>query len=117
MGISLVYLVYLEKPVELLFTTKLETDTEQFSTKFDDDDGPDVFVFFKETMEQFERSEPELFAGMVGNLSPQVAESLQNLIKVCEQHVRSEESKRVEQAGGYNFNPAAAVPTSFNFTR
>ncbi|KHJ99571.1 hypothetical protein OESDEN_00448 [Oesophagostomum dentatum] len=59
-----------------------ETDTEQFSTKFDDEDGPDVFVFFKQTMEQFERREPELFSVMVGNLAPEVAESLQNLIKV-----------------------------------
>ncbi|KIH66918.1 hypothetical protein ANCDUO_02753 [Ancylostoma duodenale] len=61
-----------------------ETDTEQFATKFDDDDGPDVFVFFKQTMEQFENREPELFAGMVGNLSPETAESLQNLIKRSE---------------------------------
>ncbi|VDM74493.1 unnamed protein product [Strongylus vulgaris] len=94
-----------------------ETDTEQFATKFDEEDGPDVFIFFKETMEQFERREPDLFAAMVSNLTPEVAESLQNLIKVCEQHVRSEESKRVEQAGGYNFNPTAAVPACFNFTK
>ncbi|EYC10152.1 hypothetical protein Y032_0057g2791 [Ancylostoma ceylanicum] len=31
---------------------------------------------------EFERREPDLFAGMVGNLSPETAESLQNLIKV-----------------------------------
>ncbi|VDK84367.1 unnamed protein product [Cylicostephanus goldi] len=53
---------------------------------------------------------------MVGNLSAETSESLQDLVKVCEQHVRSEESKRVEQAGGYNFDAAAAVPASFNFT-
>uniref|UniRef100_A0A1I7X3R1 Uncharacterized protein n=1 Tax=Heterorhabditis bacteriophora TaxID=37862 RepID=A0A1I7X3R1_HETBA len=34
---------------------------------------------------------------------------------VCEQHVKSEESKRLEQAGGYSFNAAAPVPSTFNF--
>ncbi|ETN79683.1 hypothetical protein NECAME_09667 [Necator americanus] len=131
-----------------------ETDTEQFSTKFDDDDGPDVFVFFKETMEHFLKLCVEAILrdltlvmtlkhsrSFVQNLRLQELSRhvlvfirtqlrpspifLQNessslsgwWYKVCEQHVRSEESKRVEQAGGYNFNPAAAVPTSFNFTR
>ncbi|KJH42704.1 Importin-beta protein [Dictyocaulus viviparus] len=93
-----------------------ETDSEAFTTTFDGEEGLDVFVFFKQTMEEFERNEPALFLKMVGNLSPQVAESLRNLIKECEQHVKSEESKQVEQAGGYNFDAAAGVPENFNFT-
>ncbi|VDM57181.1 unnamed protein product [Angiostrongylus costaricensis] len=94
-----------------------ETDSEAFTTKFDGENGLDVFVFFKRTMEEFERNEPELFLKMVGNLNPNMAESLQNLIKECEQHAKSEESRKVEQAGGYSFDAAAVVPESFDFTQ
>ncbi|VDP44255.1 unnamed protein product [Heligmosomoides polygyrus] len=129
-----------------------ETDTEQFKTLFDEDGAPDVFVYFKDTMEKFEQNEPELFATMVANLTPQESESLHTLIKasrctilsvfraiqkimpspagspihlqaekskqiVCEQHVKSEHSKQVEQAGGYNFGQAAGVPSEFNFAK
>ncbi|KAE9412783.1 hypothetical protein Angca_010131 [Angiostrongylus cantonensis] len=94
-----------------------ETDSEAFTTKFDGENGLDVFVFFKRTMEEFERNEPELFLKMVANLSPNMTESLQNLIKECEQHAKSEESRKVEQAGGYSFDAAAVVPESFDFTQ
>ncbi|KAJ1357617.1 hypothetical protein KIN20_015798 [Parelaphostrongylus tenuis] len=91
-----------------------ETASEAFPTKFDGEKGQDVFVFFKRTMEEFERNEPELFLKMVGNLKPNVAQSFQNLIKECEQHAKSEESKQVKEAGGYNFDAAAVMPESFN---
>ncbi|PIO74939.1 hypothetical protein TELCIR_03042 [Teladorsagia circumcincta] len=94
-----------------------ETDTEQFKTAFDEDTAPDVFVYFKNTMEKFEQAEPEIFQNMVHNLTTQQSTSLKELITICEQHVKSEESKQVEQAGGYDFKAAAAVPTEFNFAK
>ncbi|KAK6036995.1 HEAT repeat protein, partial [Cooperia oncophora] len=94
-----------------------ETDTEQFKTSFDEENAPDVFVYFKNTMEKFEQTEPEIFQTMVQNLTAQQQTSLKELITICEQHVKSEESKQVEQAGGYDFKAAAAVPAEFNFAK
>lgn len=92
-----------------------ETETEMYTTPLDEETAPDVFVIFKKTMEAFEQHEPTLFQQMVGTLDQKGQEGLQKLITVCAQHAQLEESKKVEQQGGYNFGQGE-VPTNFNFS-
>uniref|UniRef100_A0A0K0DPL2 ADP-ribosylation factor-like protein 2-binding protein n=1 Tax=Angiostrongylus cantonensis TaxID=6313 RepID=A0A0K0DPL2_ANGCA len=85
-----------------------EKEIETFTTKFDGENGPDVFALFKRTMNDFERNEPELYRKMVGNLSPNVAESFQNLIK---------DRGRLNNPVDASFDAAAVVFKSFDFTK
>ncbi|CAJ0955968.1 unnamed protein product, partial [Mesorhabditis belari] len=92
-----------------------ETESEAFVTPLDDEEtAPDPFVMFKKTMEEFERVEPALFNQMVSPLDEKGQEALRKLITTCAQHAQHEESKKVEQAGGYEFGKTE-VPTAFNF--
>ncbi|VDM62394.1 unnamed protein product [Angiostrongylus costaricensis] len=82
-----------------------EKEIETFTTKFDGENGPDVFAFFKRTMKEFERNEPELYLKMVGNLSPSVAKTFQNLIKVS---MSANSMQNLKDRGRLN-NPVDAV--------
>ncbi|CAI4226281.1 unnamed protein product [Auanema sp. JU1783] len=92
-----------------------ETESEQYTCCMDRENGPDVFITFKNCLEGFKVKDEVLFLQMVNNLSEEQQQELLALDKVCENHVKAEQSKLVRQRGGYSFNAEAEVPGNFNF--
>lgn len=66
-----------------------ESVTEKFETFLDKEDALDIFVYFKETIDELKHFEPELVASAVSSLNHRKLKSLQALIKECEQRVNS----------------------------
>ncbi|VDP59528.1 unnamed protein product [Heligmosomoides polygyrus] len=58
-----------------------ESVTEKFETFLDKEDALDIFVYFRETIDELKHFEPELFASAVSSLNHRKLKSLQTLIK------------------------------------
>lgn len=107
-------------------TQAFAPDLEEFTTPLDGPNGLDVFIVFKNVMEgrrvvrwtkcsAFEHDKVDLFKAMIADIDEANGTRLQNLITVCAQHEKAEESRRVEQAGGYSFDASAPIPAAFDF--
>ncbi|VDO66800.1 unnamed protein product [Heligmosomoides polygyrus] len=79
-----------------------KANVEEFKTRFDEYGIPEVFVYIKNTLTQFEQNEPELYATMTSKLSSQESESLHNLMQASacdEAYANFEHPRHFDQDG------------------
>lgn len=94
-----------------------KANVEEFKTRFDDYGIPEVFVYIKNTLTQFEQNEPELYATMTSKLSSQESESLHNLMQVCDEaYANFEHPRPFDQDGDDDVDEYSDAPIHFNFT-
>lgn len=90
-----------------------ETDLESFSTPLDKDDSDvDEYWVFKTIMQSIEGS--PWFSLLTGSLSADQRLEMQEVATLADQRHAAQESRRIQQSGGYNFQQVS-VPASFNF--
>lgn len=74
----------------------------------------DEYVVFKQVLEEVQGSNPMWYSILTGGLTGEQQKSLSDVIVLADQRRAAAESKRIEEAGGYNFNQQT-VPSCFNF--
>jgi len=92
-----------------------ETSLEAYTTPLDEDDCTvDEYCIFKEVLSNIQTSNPGWYTQLTGHLSEVQGKALNEVVTLSEQRVAARESKKIEQAGGYQFNQQT-VPGGFNF--
>ena len=74
----------------------------------------DEYVIFKQVLEEAQASNPMWYSVLTGGLSGDQVKALGDVIVLADQRRAAAESKRIEEAGGYNFDQQT-VPSCFNF--
>uniref|UniRef100_A0A915DG54 Importin N-terminal domain-containing protein n=1 Tax=Ditylenchus dipsaci TaxID=166011 RepID=A0A915DG54_9BILA len=93
-----------------------ETEVESYTTLLDAEEGGlNVFLDFKKIFQEVQTNNPPLFNALIAGLDQTKSEELQKLLTVCTQQENLDHSKKVEQQGGYKFNPETALPNNFSF--
>lgn len=93
-----------------------EDVTECYTTPLDDEDCLiDEYIVFKSTLSDLSASEPALYTAMMSVLDEKQHKALQAVFVLADQRKAQQDSKRIEQSGGYSFTVPASVPTKFNF--
>jgi len=92
-----------------------ETALEGYTTPLDlDNCQVDEYVIFKQVLEEAQASNPMWYSVLTGGLSGDQVKALGDVIVLADQRRAAAESKRIEEAGGYNFDQQT-VPSCFNF--
>jgi len=91
-----------------------ETLMETYSTSFDGD-LIDEFVAFKFCLISLETKNPAWYHALTGALTDQQRTALQEIYTFADQRKAVMESRKIENAGGYQFNDTN-VPSTFNFS-
>jgi len=93
-----------------------ETALESFITPLDDEDTcPDEYQIFRTIVTAMERENPQLYGRLTSDLTTENVKSIQEIFKLGEQRQEARRSKKIEEAGGYQFNQQS-VPGQFNFS-
>jgi len=92
-----------------------ETQLESYQTPLDADDCPDdEYQIFKQVLRNCEATDPSWFSILTNNLNQKQQQELQQIFTLADQRKAVDDSKKIEQQGGYVFNQQT-VPTNFNF--
>jgi hypothetical protein len=92
-----------------------ETSLEAYSTPLDEDDCPvDEYNVFKDVLGAIQNSNAAWYGQLTGHLSETQGTALNEVIVLANQRLAAQESKKIEQQGGYQF-AQATVPGAFNF--
>ncbi|XP_059055104.1 importin-7 [Achroia grisella] len=93
-----------------------ETALECYTTPLDEKDCTvDEFVKFRNTLTALSTSEPALYHALTSVLDEQQQKQLKAVLLLADQRKAQQDSKRIEQSGGYSFTVPAQVPTKFKF--
>ncbi|XP_014366576.2 importin-7 [Papilio machaon] len=93
-----------------------ESAIECYTTPLDDKDCPvDEYVNFKNTLLGLSAREPALYHALTSVLTEEQQKELNAVFVLADQRKAQQDSKRIEQSGGYSFTVPAQVPTSFKF--
>jgi hypothetical protein len=93
-----------------------ETALESYETPLDKEDTTiDEYLIFKSSIEQIEQADKVWYEQLVGALTEEQRKDIEEIFRLAEQRRAAAESKKIEQAGGYNFTQVQ-VPNNFNFT-
>ncbi|XP_072930858.1 importin-7 [Epargyreus clarus] len=93
-----------------------ETAIECFTTPLDEKDCPvDEYIRFKNTVTALSTSEPAFYHALTSVLSEEQQKQLNAIFVLADQRKAQQDSKRIEQSGGYSFTVPAQVPTKFKF--
>ncbi|CAH2035753.1 unnamed protein product, partial [Iphiclides podalirius] len=93
-----------------------ETAIECYTTPLDEKDCPiDEYVKFKNTLSALSASEPGLYHALTSVLNEEQQKQLNAVFILADQRKAQQDSKRIEQSGGYSFTVPAQVPTKFKF--
>ncbi|KAJ2954128.1 hypothetical protein O0L34_g2350 [Tuta absoluta] len=89
---------------------------ECYTTPLDETDCPvDEYVKFKNTLSALSTSEPALYHALTSSLTAEQQKQLNAVMVLADQRKAQQDSKRIEQSGGYSFTVPAQVPTKFKF--
>jgi len=92
-----------------------ETSLECFATPLDDEEDFDEFGCFKQCLLCLENENNALYSALISGLNEKQVESLKEIYLFADQRKAAQESKKIENAGGYKFEDKKEVPTTFNF--
>ncbi|XP_021185790.2 importin-7 isoform X1 [Helicoverpa armigera] len=93
-----------------------DTAIECYTTPLDEKDFPvDEYVKFKSTLHALSTSEPALYHALTSGLNEAQQKQLNAVFVLADQRKAQQDSKRIEQSGGYMFTVPAQVPTKFKF--
>ncbi|XP_063632992.1 importin-7 [Cydia splendana] len=93
-----------------------ETAIECYTTPLDDRDCPvDEYVKFKAALSGISTTEPALYHALTQVLDEEQQKQLSAVLVLADQRKAQQDSKRIEQSGGYSFTVPAQVPTKFKF--
>ncbi|XP_023937974.2 importin-7 [Bicyclus anynana] len=93
-----------------------ETAIECYTTPLDEDDCTiDEYIKFKNTLSNLSASEPALYHALTSVLTEVQQKQLNAIFVLADQRKAQQDSKRIEQSGGYSFSVPAQVPTTFKF--
>ncbi|XP_047523796.1 importin-7 isoform X1 [Pieris napi] len=93
-----------------------ESAIDCYTTILDMKDCPvDEYVKFKNTLSALSTSEPALYHALMGGLNEEQKKQLNAVFVLADQRKAQQDSKRIEQSGGYSFTVPAQVPTTFKF--
>lgn len=93
-----------------------ETPLESYTTPLDEADCPvDEYIVFKEVITKLSASEPAFYSALTVGLTGDQNKALQDIFTLADQRCAQQESKRIEQSGGYSFVVPPSVPTTFKF--
>ncbi|CAH8524755.1 unnamed protein product [Dicrocoelium dendriticum] len=91
-----------------------ETVLEAFETELDKSERDmDEYVTFYRVMTELEQTDPTWYGLLIGNLTAEQQTELKEVISTAVKCIQQKESKMIEQAGGYVFQPT--IPSSFDF--
>ncbi|KAL5113124.1 Importin-7 [Taenia crassiceps] len=89
---------------------------ESFETELDKEENEmDEYVTFYQLMTQMETGDSAWYQRLVSPLSDSEKSEFKEIAKTAVNCIAQKESKRIEKAGGYNFQQTD-VPSSFNFS-
>eukprot|EP00108_Taenia_solium_P003371 TsM_000162000 transcript=TsM_000162000 gene=TsM_000162000 len=89
---------------------------ESFETELDKEENEmDEYVTFYQLMTQMETGDAAWYQRLVSPLSDSQKAEFKEIAKTAVNCIAQKESKRIEKAGGYNFQQTD-VPSSFNFS-
>lgn len=92
-----------------------ETSLEAYTTPLDDEDCPvDEYNIFREVLGSLQTSNPAWYQQLTGHLSENQGKALTEVITLANQRQAAQQSKAIEQQGGYQFSQAN-VPGAFSF--
>lgn len=92
-----------------------ETALESFTTPLDEEDtAPDEYQIFRAIVTQMEQENPQLYKSLTSDLTTENVKSIQEIFKLGEQRQEARRSKKIEEAGGYQFCQQT-VPGQFSF--
>jgi len=92
-----------------------ESSLDSYTTPIDDEENSiDEYLFFKETLQQLESNQHEWYSMLINSLNEKQKKDIENIFVLGNQRKEAKESKKIEQAGGYQFNNQS-VPGQFNF--
>merc|ERR1712126_166245 len=95
--------------------TQYESSLDSYTTPIDDEENSvDEYLFFKETLQQLESNQHEWYSMLINSLNEKQKKDIENIFVLGNQRKEAKESKKIEQAGGYQFNNQS-VPGQFNF--
>merc|ERR1712126_131228 len=89
-------------------------DDSDFDDSDDEENSVDEYLFFKETLQQLESNQHEWYSMLINSLNEKQKKDIENIFVLGNQRKEAKESKKIEQAGGYQFNNQS-VPGQFNF--
>lgn len=93
-----------------------ETSLEAYTTPLDDDDCEvDEYNIFKQVLGGLQTSNPAWYSQLTGHLSEVQNKALAEVVTLADQRAAAKESKKIEQAGGYQFAQHAVGTGGFNF--
>lgn len=93
-----------------------ETALECYTTPLDEKDcNIDEYVKFKNTLSALSTNEPALYHALTSVLNEEQQKQLKAVFVLADQRKAQQDSKRIEQSGGYSFTVPAQVPTKFKF--
>ncbi|VVC86131.1 unnamed protein product [Leptidea sinapis] len=93
-----------------------ETAIECFTTVLDEKDCQvDEYINFKKTLSALSTSEPALYHALTSVLTEEQKKQLNAVFVLADQRKAQQDSKRIEQSGGYSFTVPAQIPTTFKF--
>ncbi|CAH1785309.1 unnamed protein product [Owenia fusiformis] len=92
-----------------------ETALESYNTPLDAEDCTvDEYQIFKNVLQNLQTRDPSWYNTLIGNLTAEQQGDLKKVIELADKRKAAEESKKIEQGGGYNFTQVS-VPSTFNF--
>jgi len=92
-----------------------ETSLEAYTTPLDEDDcDVDEYNIFKQVLGGLQGSNPAWYGQLTGHLTEVQQKALGEVVTFADQRCAAKESKKIEQAGGYQF-AQQTVPGGFNF--
>ncbi|XP_035455973.1 importin-7 isoform X2 [Spodoptera frugiperda] len=93
-----------------------DTAIECYTTPLDDKDCViDEYIKFKTTLHTLSTTEPALYHALTSGLNESQQKQLNAVFVLADQRKAQQDSKRIEQSGGYMFTVPAQVPTKFKF--
>ncbi|XP_032527964.1 importin-7 [Danaus plexippus] len=93
-----------------------ETAIECYTTPLDEKDCTvDEYIKFKNTLSALSTNEPTLYHALTSVLTEEQRKQLHAVFVLADQRKAQQDSKRIEQSGGYSFTVPAQVPTTFKF--
>ena len=92
-----------------------ETALESYTTPLDANECQiDEYQVFVQVLQNVESTNPTWFQALTGHLNDDQRKELQNVMTTAGQRKAAQESKKIEQGGGYVFTQTT-VPQNFNF--
>merc|ERR1712126_609264 len=79
-------------------------DDSDFDDSDDEEYSVDEYLFFKETLQQLESNQHEWYSMLINSLNEKQKKDIENIFVLGNQRKEAKESKKIEQAGGYQFN-------------